>query len=93
MGIFSAQFAYAVALIVAASLCLIEANQTAIGMKWKQRAERVRLLQLGLQWPGTFANAPAIVVHPMLAAEGWFSCSWSVLIDFERKFSNRVYNP
>ncbi|CAB4321398.1 unnamed protein product [Prunus armeniaca] len=100
MGIFSAQFAYAVALIVAASLCLIEANQTAIGMKWKQRAERVRLLQLGLQWPGTFANAPAIVVHPMLAAEDglwpdyndgtWPACCTQKSFDEKEKVLNEA---
>ncbi|CAL2279990.1 unnamed protein product [Prunus armeniaca] len=57
MGIFSAQFAYAVALIVAASLCLIEANQTAIGIEIGSRGQReFDYFNLALQWPGTFCQ-------------------------------------
>ncbi|CAL9023064.1 unnamed protein product [Prunus brigantina] len=57
MAIFSAQFASAVALVVAASLCLIEANQTAIGIEIGSRGQReFDYFNLALQWPGTFCQ-------------------------------------
>ncbi|KAI5315315.1 hypothetical protein L3X38_044491 [Prunus dulcis] len=57
MAIFSAQFASAVALIVVASLCLIEANQTGIGIEIGSRRQReFDYFNLALQWPGTFCQ-------------------------------------
>ncbi|PQM42298.1 ribonuclease 2 [Prunus yedoensis var. nudiflora] len=57
MAIFSPQFASAVALIVAASLCLIEANQTGIGIEIGSRGQReFDYFKLALQWPGTFCQ-------------------------------------
>ncbi|CAB4291079.1 unnamed protein product [Prunus armeniaca] len=87
MGIFSAQFAYAVALIVAASLCLIEANQTAIGIEIGSRGQReFDYFNLALQWPGTFCQRTRYCCSSN-------ACCRGLVFLFMRKFSNRVYNP
>ncbi|KAB2602495.1 ribonuclease 2-like [Pyrus ussuriensis x Pyrus communis] len=60
MAILSAQFASAVALIAAASLCLIDAKQAGIGVEIGSRGgggqREFDYFNLALQWPGTFCQ-------------------------------------
>lgn len=79
MAIFSAQFASAVALIIAASLCLIEANQTGIGIEIGSRGQReFDYFNLALQWPGTFCQHTRHCCSSNACCRGFILSSLSV---------------